>query len=83
MTTIDPALLDEIATLSHQVDAAQQALLDANNALEAAANAAEPAWQACFEALCRAGDEYDNVQMDLAEAMREALDGPIAEDDDG
>ncbi|MHC8346728.1 hypothetical protein [Pseudomonas sp. RT6P73] len=83
MTTIDPASMNALAVLVHQVDAAKQALSDANRALEAAANAAEPAWLVCFEALRRAGDDYESAHLDLAEAMLEVLGGSAAEDDEG
>jgi hypothetical protein len=81
MTTIDPAEVDVVADLLHRVDATKQALSGANSALEAAENADEHVWQVCLEALCRAGDDYENAQLDSAEAMLEGFDDPAADDE--
>jgi hypothetical protein len=88
MLTIDPVAIGALAVQLAKVDAAYEAMSDAIDVLEAAANASsrnpgkEPARQACVEVLHAARDEYDDAQMDLTEAVREALYGPDLEDDE-
>lgn len=90
MLTIDPASLGALGALAVQlakVDAAQLAVSDAIDTLEAAANAAtanpdkEPARLACVQALRAASGEYNDELIDLAEDVRVALYGE-AEDGD-
>lgn len=77
MLTIDPNRLDALAGQLAKVDAAQQAVLDAMDALERAAGTADESTQmACAQALSAANAAYDGALIDMVESVRTALYGP-------
>lgn len=83
MLTIAPAALGALAVQLAKVDATQQVLTAAIDALEAAANACrEPERLGCLQALRVADEEYNDALFDMAEAVREALYG-LDEEDEG
>ena len=83
MLTIDPAALGALAVHLAKSEAAGQAVSDARDALEAAANAGrEPERLACHEALYLAAHEREDALMDLEDAVRVALYGPDEDADE-
>ncbi|MBF6039398.1 hypothetical protein H8F22_10995 [Pseudomonas sp. P154a] len=76
MLTIDPKALAALAIQLAKVDAAQQAVLDAMDALETAASTAnESTRMACVQALRAGNTEYDGALIDLVEQVRVTLYG--------
>ncbi len=77
MLKIDPAALGALAVHLAKSEAAGQAVSDARDALEAAANLGrETERLVCHKALYLAAEEREDALMDLEEAVRVALYGP-------
>ena len=80
MLTIDSNRSGALAAQLAKVDAAQQDVLNAMDALERAVGTAdEPTQMACAQALSAANAAYDGALIDMVESVRTALYGP-AED---